>query len=450
MSAKAATPFFFFFHSRKVAVFIIGAACAPSPSLASIKMEQPIYIENFSQSWCAAIKSDAVYRSPIQPSEIWNQFSDILPFDAKDIQDLVDDGDTDDLGVVALRKNKALYPVSGSSHRFQLKPPDFPISHVITASKGQVAPAAGDVGPVLAANAPPSRITGYTPVIADANGRIYPMQASVWVIDKIDQVVEFPCGTPASMVEPLTITYYEYVGITGGGSMGPSDWQKLAKKYIDVCAGFHVLKAGDTMGGDLNMGNHSIRYLRPPKGPHGAATKKYVDDRVADTLLLCQKPIITVCAESCGSRDNAKNSQWSFGSGRESAGYPMTSGGKLIRMGLCAWPALFDMQVIIVLNGISRPSFLVSINAGKYAVKALIPNARMLTTVLSDSLLRRTALCVFGQPGSPSSSARPVAGAAACRGFGSVWSEVRNRWQPTGPDSLPFALRRVTGGALTF
>ena len=212
-------------------------------------IEQPIYIESFSEHrrhWYTATEGDAVHRFPVQLGEIWNQYLLVGAFDSAGIQALVNDGDADGLGVVTLRKNKALSLVPGTTQKYQLTSPDPPIAHVITATKGQVAPVAGHVGPVTTAVAAPSGITGYTPVITDANGTIHPMQASTWVVDGVNAYVEFPYGVPSDMVAPFTLTFYEYTGITGGGSMGPGSnlWHYVA----DATSPFLTLCPSRTIG----------------------------------------------------------------------------------------------------------------------------------------------------------------------------------------------------------
>jgi len=230
-------------------------------------VEQPIFIENLSQQrrhWNTATQGDAVHRFPVQLEEIWNQYNQIGTFDAADIQAMINDGDTDTLGIVTLRKNKTLTLVPGSTTKYQLTLPDLQIAHVIPATEGKVSPVAGDVGPVTTATAAPSGITGYTPVIVDANGVVYPMLASLWVIDGINACVEFPYGVPSTMDAPFVLTYYEYTGDTGGRTtLDAHESRPLEQKDVDRRAensDYDIIICGAGTAGSLLTHQLASRY----------------------------------------------------------------------------------------------------------------------------------------------------------------------------------------------
>jgi hypothetical protein len=173
----------------------------------------PIYIETFGQHrrlWYTATNGDAVHRFPTRLTEVWNEY-EAIPDEPPNI---INDGQT--VGLVTLRKNKLLVLVPGTTHKFQYPVNPQELRLVIPATFGQDAPVSGNAGPVLSNN----QATGYTPVIQDATGKIHPMQQSVWIVDGENHIVEFPYGVPPMMKPPFRLTYFEYVGATGGGGNG--------------------------------------------------------------------------------------------------------------------------------------------------------------------------------------------------------------------------------------
>lgn len=141
-----------------------------------------------------------------------------------------------------------------------------------------------------------------------------------------------------------------------GGGASLSGYAKT--DYVEVQDGLRVLKAGDTMSGDLYMGDHRIKEVADPAEPQDAATKKYVDNR---------KPLITVWAEENGSM--AKDEyEWSFGNGAAGGnadrGYPMLAAGRVLRMGLAvsgSAPAAASVnvvanRVVYMSYGVTKPS----------------------------------------------------------------------------------------------
>ena len=119
-----------------------------------------------------------------------------------------------------------------------------------------------------------------------------------------------------------------------------SDYAK--KDYVDAQDNPRVLKAGDTMSGDLDMGGQLVRGLprvRPYKGDEATSWNQVVR-MAADAFEAAvdrRKPMITVWAEQKLSMlDNRY--EWSFGSdaarGLADGGYPMMAAGRVLRMGL--------------------------------------------------------------------------------------------------------------------
>ena len=184
--------------------------------------EPPIFIETFHQQrrhWYTATNGDAVHRFPIRLTEIWNEYDSIPDVPAAG---LINDGDI--AGVVELFKSRALAQIAGTTHKFELAATPADLAEVITATTGQISPVAGSAAPTLT-GAP---ATGYTPVIQDAIGAVFPMQASIWVADGENNFVEFPYGVPPAMVPPFALTFFRYIGVTGGGAGGPHLWERVA------------------------------------------------------------------------------------------------------------------------------------------------------------------------------------------------------------------------------
>lgn len=57
-----------------------------------------------------------------------------------------------------------------------------------------------------------------------------------------------------------------------------------AVEFVTVAATAHVSKAGDTMTGDLAMSDKKVTGLADPTAAQDAATKAYVDAKVAEAL----------------------------------------------------------------------------------------------------------------------------------------------------------------------
>ena len=146
-----------------------------------------------------------------------------------------------------------------------------------------------------------------------------------------------------------------------------SDYAK--KDYVDAQDGLGVLKAGDTMSGDLDMGGQLVRGLprdlRPYKGDEATSWNQVV--RTAgdafEAAVDRRKPMITVWAEQKRSMlDNRY--EWSFGSeaarGLADGGYPMMVAGRILRMGLStAAPhnLISAARVNISVNGMENPLY---------------------------------------------------------------------------------------------
>lgn len=202
-------------------------------------IEQPIYIESLQRQRdhrYVATNGDAEHRIPIRREEIWNDYTSI-PDDPTALN-LINDGDA--VGNVALRKQKALTAVVGTTHKFQLAAPG-DLSFVIPATFGQSAPLpGGSTAPTIAGSA----ATGYQPVIVDSNGTVHPQEPSSWVVDGVNNYVEFPYGVPPTMVAPFTLTYVQYTGAFGGaGGVSPA--------ILDLW----VSTAGNDATGDGTMTN---------------------------------------------------------------------------------------------------------------------------------------------------------------------------------------------------
>ena len=149
-----------------------------------------------------------------------------------------------------------------------------------------------------------------------------------------------------------------------------SDLSDSAKKdYVDAQDGLRVLKAGDTMSGDLDMGRQLVRGLprdlRPYKGDEATSWNQVVRT-AADAFEAAvdrRKPMITVWAEQKRSMlDNRY--EWSFGSdaarGLADGGYPMMAAGRVLRMGLSTTAPhnlIPTALVNISVNGVENPLY---------------------------------------------------------------------------------------------
>lgn len=188
----------------------------------NLGIEEPIYIENAHTHRVheyVATRGDGLHRIPIRAEEIWDEFGSI-----PDIPPAALLADNDTAGVVALRKGRALELVPGTTQKFRLTATPADLARVIPATHGQAAPTAGSAAPTL--EAPPAPATGYTPVITDSAGGVHPMLAAEWVADGLNNYVEFPKGLPVGSEgenvypQPLRLTFFEYVGFSGGGGAG--------------------------------------------------------------------------------------------------------------------------------------------------------------------------------------------------------------------------------------
>ena len=180
-----------------------------------------------------------------------------------------------------------------------------------------------------------------------------------------------------------------------------SDYVK--KQYVDAQDALRVLKAGDTITGDLTMRaqsrvrdlptskvgprlqgdeavsefetveviNEALKYLKAQIiSDLSEYTKKdYVDAQddlrvlKADDTMVKRKPLITVWAENKRSMVDNRY-EWSFGSdaarGYSNGGYPMLAAGRVLRMGLsttASHSGVSDAGVNISVNGKEKKSY---------------------------------------------------------------------------------------------
>ena len=148
-----------------------------------------------------------------------------------------------------------------------------------------------------------------------------------------------------------------------------SDYAK--KDYVDEQLALRVLKTGDTMTGDLNMGGGGggwlIRglYLTQPTGTiinSDEAISSYnvikLINRAFQADRNVRRPLITVYAEEYGSLTKGEY-EWSFGNGvsggNSERGYPMAVSGRLKYMSLAITTSSSrpsEVRVEIVINGV--------------------------------------------------------------------------------------------------
>ena len=149
-----------------------------------------------------------------------------------------------------------------------------------------------------------------------------------------------------------------------------SDYAK--KDYVDAQDVLRVLKAGDTMTGDLTMRAQSrVRGLPTSKaGPRlqgDEAVSQFETVEVINEALKyfrkVNKPLITVWAENKRSMVDNRY-EWSFGSdaarGYANGGYPMLAAGRVLRMGLSTTAphnGVSDAGVNISVNGKEKKSY---------------------------------------------------------------------------------------------
>ena len=180
-----------------------------------------------------------------------------------------------------------------------------------------------------------------------------------------------------------------------------SDYVK--KDYVDGQDGLRVLKAGDTMTGDLTMARSRVRglptskvgprlqddeavsqfetvdiisealqHFRGRRGPDLSDLADYARKRDAQDALhalktgdtmVKRKPLITIWAENKRSMVNNRY-EWSFGSdaarGYANGGYPMLAAGRVLRMGLSTTAPhneISNAGVNISVNGMENKSY---------------------------------------------------------------------------------------------
>ena len=188
---------------------------------------------------------------------------------------------------------------------------------------------------------------------------------------------------------------------TRTGAQNLSGYAKT--NYVDAQDGLRVLKQGDAMSGDLHMGDNLVRglptaypplyrgdeatswaqavglardavgNLSDPSEPQHAATKSYVDERVAATRsrVDSRKPMITVWAEEKGPLSSGEY-EWSFGNGSRGnrcLGYPMMAAGRVLRMGLAGFTSTTapDAAIVnVVVNGTENTAYGVLKPDGQY------------------------------------------------------------------------------------
>lgn len=171
--------------------------------------EKPIFI-NYGQTLrnqeYPATRATAITRQGTDPREVWLQISSIpdLPSPA-----LVNNGDID--GVVELRidtlvQQDATTFVSSTSA----------LNNVIPATFGQT-----------------NFTGGYQPRLTDTNNKVVPYDASVWVIDGINQILQFPYGVPSGVQPPLTVRVYQYIGLTPVPPVPPPPSTPDISVYVD-------------------------------------------------------------------------------------------------------------------------------------------------------------------------------------------------------------------------
>ena len=153
------------------------------------------------------------------------------------------------------------------------------------------------------------------------------------------------------------------------------------KARLDAQVGLRVLKAGDTMTGELQMGGNMIRGL-----PQVYPTSDYLGDEAISWSQVVRllrealetweasqspiepscKPLITLWAEESGVLDGGY--EWSFGNGcnqHATLGYAMPTPGRIKTMTLCI--VHVAAPVGLVVNGRDVPNYKVSKSASQRA-----------------------------------------------------------------------------------
>ena len=108
------------------------------------------------------------------------------------------------------------------------------------------------------------------------------------------------------------------------------------KDYVDAQDALRVLKAGDTMTGDLDMGGQLVRGL--PKNLRDYKSDEATSWNQITKTVAMRKPVITIWAEQNGPL-TAGNREWSFGdsangTSRYIMGYPMVTKGRILSASL--------------------------------------------------------------------------------------------------------------------
>ena len=151
---------------------------------------------------------------------------------------------------------------------------------------------------------------------------------------------------------------------------GPDN--RALKARLDAQVGLRVLKAGDTMTGELQMGGNMILGLPqvyPPSDYLGdeAVSWSQIIRLLREALETWEasrspiepshKPLITVWAEENGALDGGY--EWSFGNGSNqhaTLGYAMPTPGRIKTMTLCIVPKSVAARVGLVVNGRDVPN----------------------------------------------------------------------------------------------
>lgn len=134
-----------------------------------------------------------------------------------------------------------------------------------------------------------------------------------------------------------------------------------ATSLVSSVAQTVVHKAGDTMNGNLNMGNNKITNVVEPQNDGDVSTKSYVDRTIVESLtnpIMQSKPLITLWAEEKGQINNDQY-EWSWGDGaqHQRIGYTMMLSGRVLAMGVVCNSPSADFRVNIAVNGVENTSY---------------------------------------------------------------------------------------------
>jgi len=171
--------------------------------------EKPIFI-NYGQTLRTqeypATRATAITRLGTDPREVWLQISAIpdTPSPA-----LVNNGDID--GVVELR-----------------------IDTLVQQDATTFVSSTGALNNVIPANFGQTNFTGgYQPRLTDSNNKVVPYDASVWVVDGTNQILQFPYGIPPGVQLPLTVRAYQYIGLIPVPPVPPPPPTPDISVYVD-------------------------------------------------------------------------------------------------------------------------------------------------------------------------------------------------------------------------